>query len=128
MDDPAHFLSCQLLRPLARVRHDRLVRALATLIQRAGGAAYVEPRYLEDKRPDIHAFFPDDRVMLDVVFLILLLLLVSILRPVLLFVIVRMPRLRLIALSLRIRVVVLCLLRLSLSAPWVLQVWRFCGI
>ena len=32
----------------------------------AGGAAYVEPRYLEDKRPDIHAFFPDDRVMLDV--------------------------------------------------------------
>jgi hypothetical protein len=65
-DDPAHFLSCQLLRPLARVRHDRLVRFLATLIQRAGGAAYVEPRYLEDKRPDIHAFFPDDRVMLDV--------------------------------------------------------------
>ena len=66
MDDPAHFLSCLLLRPLARVRHDRLVRSLATLIQRAGGAAYVEPRYLEDKRPDIHAFFPDDRVMLDV--------------------------------------------------------------
>ena len=27
---------------------------------------YVEPRYLEDKRPDIHAFFPDDRLMLDV--------------------------------------------------------------
>src|SRR5271155_3171303 len=54
-DDPAHFLSCKLLMPLARVRHDRLVRLLATLIQRAGGAAYVEPRYLEDKRPDIHA-------------------------------------------------------------------------
>ncbi len=35
--------------------HDRLVRLLATLIQRAGGA-FVEPRYLEDKRPDIHAF------------------------------------------------------------------------
>jgi len=65
-EDPGHFLSCPLLRPLARVRHDRLVRFLATLIQRAGGAAYVEPRYLEDKRPDIHAFFPDDRVMLDV--------------------------------------------------------------
>src|SRR5271154_5267534 len=60
-------ISCrQLLRPLARVRPDHLVRFLATLIQRAGGAAYVEPRYLEDKRPDIHAFFPDDRVMLDV--------------------------------------------------------------
>ena len=62
------------------------------------------------------------------VFHILLLLLVSVLRLVLLFVIVRMPRLRLIALLLRILVVVLCLLRLSLSAPWVLQVWRFCGI
>jgi hypothetical protein len=36
------------------------------LVQRAGGVSYVEPRYLEDKRPDIHAFFPDDRVMLDV--------------------------------------------------------------
>ena len=66
MDDPGHFLSCALLRPLARVRHDRLVRLLATLIQRAGGAAYVEPRYLEDKRPDIHAFFLDDCAMLDV--------------------------------------------------------------
>ena len=43
-----------------------MVRLLATLIQRAGGAAYVEPRYLEDKRPDIHAFFPDARFMLDV--------------------------------------------------------------
>ena len=43
-----------------------VVRLLATLIQRAGGAAYVEPRYLEDKRPDIHAFFPDARFMLDV--------------------------------------------------------------
>jgi hypothetical protein len=39
---------------------------LSTLVQRAGGVSYVEPRYLEDKRPDIHAFFPDDRVMLDV--------------------------------------------------------------
>ena len=39
---------------------------MATLIQRAGGAAYVEPRYLEDKRPDIHAFFPDAHFMLDV--------------------------------------------------------------
>jgi hypothetical protein len=66
LEDPGHFLSCPLLRPLARVRHDRLVRLLATLIQRAGGAAYVEPRYLEDKRPDIHAFFPDAHFMLDV--------------------------------------------------------------
>ena len=56
VEDPGHFLSCPLLRPLARVRHDRLVRLLATLIQR-WRAAYVEPRYLEDKRPDIHAFF-----------------------------------------------------------------------
>ena len=30
------------------------------------GPAYVEPRYLEDKRPDIHAFFPDAHFMLDV--------------------------------------------------------------
>ena len=37
LDDPGHFLSCPLLRPLARVRHDRLVRLLATLIQRAAG-------------------------------------------------------------------------------------------
>ena len=48
------------------MRHHRIVRFLATLIQRAGGVSYVEPRYLEDKRPDIHAFFPDDRLMLDV--------------------------------------------------------------
>ena len=86
-------------------------------------AAYV----IEDKRPDIHAFFPDDRVMLDVCVSHPLLLLVSVLRLVLLFVIVRMPRLRHIALLLRIPVVVLCLLRLSLSAPGVLQVWRFCA-
>ena len=58
-------MSCPLLTP-CRVRHDRLVRLLATLIQRAGGAAYVEPRSLEDKRPDIHAFFPDAHFMLDV--------------------------------------------------------------
>jgi len=30
------------------------------------GAAFVEPRYLEDKRPGIHAFFSDARFMLDV--------------------------------------------------------------
>jgi hypothetical protein len=54
------------LYPLARVRHDRLVRHLATLTQRAGGVSYIEPRYLEDKRPDIHTFFPDDKVMIDV--------------------------------------------------------------
>ena len=65
LEDPAHFLSCPLLRPLARVRHD-LGPSFGTLVQRAGGAAYVEPRYLEDKRPDIHAFFPDARFMLDV--------------------------------------------------------------
>ena len=28
--------------------------------------AFVEPLYLEDKRPDIHAFFSDARFMLDV--------------------------------------------------------------
>jgi len=52
-----------------RVRHDRIVRHLSSLVQRAGGVSYVEPRYLDDvdrKRPDIHAFFPDDRIMLDV--------------------------------------------------------------
>src|SRR5271156_4637994 len=59
-EDPGHFLSCKLLMPLARVRHDRLVRHLAPLVQRAGGVAYVEPRYLEDKRRDIHAFIADD--------------------------------------------------------------------
>ena len=37
-----------------------------TLTQRAGGVAFVEPRYLEDKRPDIHVFFPDDRILIDV--------------------------------------------------------------
>jgi hypothetical protein len=67
--DPGHFLSCKLLYPVARVRHDRIVRHLSTLTQRAGGVALVEPRYLEDKRPDIHAFFPDDRIMLDVLVL-----------------------------------------------------------
>ena len=94
MDDPAHFLSCQLLRPLARVRHDRLVRALATLIQRAGGAAYVEPRYLEDKRPDIHAFFPDACHAGCLCFTPFFSFSS---RLVMLFVIVRMPRLRVIS-------------------------------
>ncbi len=65
-EDPTHFLSCELLKPVATVRHNRIVRHLSTLVQRAGGVSYVEPRYLEDKRPDIHAFFPDDRIMLDV--------------------------------------------------------------
>ena len=108
-DDPGHFLSCPLLRPLARVRHDRLVRHLATLIQRAGGAAYVEPRYLEDKRPDIHAFFPDDRVILR--------RLVLVLRLVRHFVIARMVRFLPMSLLLRKLAAVLCLLLLSHSVP-----------
>jgi hypothetical protein len=55
---------------------------LATLIQRAGGAAYVEPRYLEDKRPDIHAFFPDAHPLLLLVFITPLALRLSIARTV----------------------------------------------
>ncbi len=65
-DDPAHFLSCQHLVPLARVRHDRLVRLLASLVQRAGGVSYIEPRYFEEKRPDLHAYFADDNILVDV--------------------------------------------------------------
>lgn len=50
---------------MASIRHDALVRLLSSCISRSGGAAQVEPRYLDTKRPDIHAFFPDDRVLID---------------------------------------------------------------
>ena len=44
-EDPAHFMSCMLLTSVATVRHNRIVRHLSTLVQRAGGVTYVEPRY-----------------------------------------------------------------------------------
>ncbi len=66
--DPAHFLSCSLLKDLRRVRHDRLCRLLASLIQRCGGVAQVEPSHFPAGRPDILAYLPAASYIIDGVF------------------------------------------------------------
>jgi len=64
--DPAHFLSCESFRrgPVTH-RHNNLTQCLARLVRRAGGAAYLEPSWLDIKRPDIHVAFPDSRFLVD---------------------------------------------------------------
>ena len=64
--DPAHFLSCQSFRRgTVTHRHNNLTQCLARLVRRAGGAAYVEPSWLDIKRPDIHVAFPDSHFLVD---------------------------------------------------------------
>ena len=64
--DPDHFLSCPSFRrsPVTQ-RHTMLIQLLARLVFRAGGSAYIEPRWFEGKRPDLHVAFPDRQFQLD---------------------------------------------------------------
>ena len=64
--DPAHFLSCQSFRrgPVTH-RHNGLTQCLARLVRRSGGSAYIEPSWLDQKRPDIHVTYADSRFLVD---------------------------------------------------------------
>ena len=64
--DPHHFLSCIMLKPSTTFRHDHIVRVLSLLIRKAGGACYVEPRFYDRTRPDIHVIFPSLKLLIDV--------------------------------------------------------------
>lgn len=64
--DPMHFLSCNLLKPMTTFRHDAIVRILAMLARKAGATCYVEPRFCEGIRPDIHIVFPSTKFLVDV--------------------------------------------------------------
>ena len=64
--DPLHFLNCTLLKPAVTFRHDVIVRILAMLARKAGGACYVEPRFYVGIRPDIHIMFPTTKILVDV--------------------------------------------------------------
>ena len=56
--DPAHFLSCKLLkRTIVTARHDMLVRQIASFVRSAGGSVFIEPKYLEGKRADAQIYF-----------------------------------------------------------------------
>lgn len=64
--DPAHFLSCESFRrgPVTH-RHNGLTQCLGRLVRRSGGSAYMEPSWLNDKRPDIHVSYADSRYLVD---------------------------------------------------------------
>jgi hypothetical protein len=65
--DPDHFLSCKLLRrTIVTTRHDLIVRSLASFIRSAGGAVYVEPKFLGSLRPDAKVYFPSHSATVDV--------------------------------------------------------------
>ena len=65
LSDPSHFLSCERLKDLRRVRHDRIVRLLSSLIQRVGGTCQVEPSHFPSIRPDLLVFLVDRSYILD---------------------------------------------------------------
>lgn len=67
LTDPTHFLSCERLKDLRRVRHDRIVRLLSSLIQRIGGVCQVEPSHFLSIRPDILGFLFNFSFILDLV-------------------------------------------------------------
>jgi hypothetical protein len=65
--DPAHFLSCKLLkRTIVTARHDMLVRQIASFVRSAGGSVFIEPKYLEGKRADAQIYFTSDISLMDV--------------------------------------------------------------
>jgi hypothetical protein len=66
LSDPTHFLSCRSLKDLRRVRHDRIVRLLSSLVQRTGGVCQVEPSHFPSIRPDLLAFLSDSSYILDI--------------------------------------------------------------
>ena len=65
--DPAHFLSCPILKDLRRVRHDRLVRLLSSLVHQVGGVCQIEPSHFPTARPDLLVFMFDSSFLLDLV-------------------------------------------------------------
>lgn len=67
LSDPSHFLSCERLKDLRRVRHDRIVRLLSSLIQRVGGTCQVEPSHFSSVRPDLLVFLVDRSYILDLI-------------------------------------------------------------
>ena len=67
LSDPTHFLSCKRLKDLRRVRHDRIVRFLSSLIQRLGGTCQVEPSHFPTIRPDLLVFLVGCSYILDLV-------------------------------------------------------------
>ena len=64
--DSGPFLNCTLLKPAVTFRHYVIVRILAMLARKAGGACYVEPRFYVGIRPDIHIMFPTTKILVDV--------------------------------------------------------------
>jgi hypothetical protein len=65
--DPSHFFSCTRLRRTAITqRHNQILHLLAKLVRMVGGATYIEPDWFDGKRPDLQAYFPDARYLLDV--------------------------------------------------------------
>lgn len=53
------------MKDLRRVRHDRIVRFLSSLIQRVGGTSQVEPSHFPSIRPDLLVFLVDCSYILD---------------------------------------------------------------
>ena len=64
--DPLHFFSCLMMKASTTFRHDHIVRVLSMLVRRAGGACYVEPRFYDGIRPDLHVVFPSNKILIDV--------------------------------------------------------------
>ena len=67
LSDPTHFLSCKRLKDLRRVRHDRIVRLLSSLVQRVGGSCQVEPSHFPTIRPDLLVFLSSSSYILDLI-------------------------------------------------------------
>jgi hypothetical protein len=58
-NDLNHFLSCKLLRrTIVNTRHDICLRVLVSFVRQAGGAVFLEPKFLNGKRADAKVFFP----------------------------------------------------------------------
>ena len=65
--DPSHFICCTCLRRTRITqRHNLILQLLAKLVRMVGGATYIEPDWFDGKRPDLQAYFPDARYLLDV--------------------------------------------------------------
>ena len=64
--DPAHFLSCKLLkRTIVTAKHDMIVRQIASFVRSAGGSVFIEPKYLEGERADAQIYFTSDISLMD---------------------------------------------------------------
>ena len=65
-NDINHFFRCKLYRrTFITGRHDIIVHLLATFIRSAGGAVFIEPKHLSNKRPDSQVRWPGDTDLVD---------------------------------------------------------------